>query len=168
MICLGEGEANLKGRVLSSDEEGKLETVREEDEEAEQEEAVVATAQKSSSPAPYSGPVSLKRSAPSPTTSPSKRPRIDDSTSVSSCIAPHPPPPAEEYLSSAGELKNVYLAEGWRERWCDCTEKGCRAFFDTLPYFLEEEEEMQVEEDEDSSAPSSLASALCSVSNANV
>lgn len=160
MIAVGEGEDNLLGQLEAEEHDpSRLETVREEDEEAD-ESAGITTTQKSSSPAPYAGPVSLKRRASSPSDSPSKRPRLNEPPS--DCTAPNPPPPTDEYMQKAGEYANVYLAEGWRDRWCACQgDSGCRAYFDQLPYFLEEEEEIQVEEDKDSRTLSFLETTHC-------
>lgn len=160
MICLGEGEAQLKGRLESaappkSEPGTALPTVREEDETDE------APVVQPSSSSPYSGPVTLKRRASPSLDSPSKRARA--SPPPTDCLAPNPPPAALDHLAAAAPYENVYLADGWRDRWCRCKGPGgCIAFFDRLPYFLEEEDEVEVEEDEDSSAsPGRLAVVGC-------
>lgn len=103
------------------------------------------------------------------TTAPSSQP----STSVSSCRAP---PEVAKGTSPLAQLErdggrcNVYLEEGWMERWCRCDEvrdlslrpatpltspsSQCIPLFDDFPFFLDEEEVYEPPEDTDPRASS--------------
>jgi len=83
-----------------------------------------------------------------------KRPR--ESSGSSNCRAPTPDPIALKVLALCNcsnadtSLGNgdVFLTEGWRERWCRCS--SCMASLGAFPYLLEEEETYEPPEDPDS------------------
>ncbi|KZT70600.1 hypothetical protein DAEQUDRAFT_725137 [Daedalea quercina L-15889] len=97
-----------------------------------------------------------------------KRPRVSTESSASPpCLAPPANSVAQEILSSSpSHLENggadsdaavgstplgdgdVFLTEGWRERWCRC--ESCLPSLQARPYLLEEEDTYEPPEDPDS------------------
>ncbi|GAA5983185.1 hypothetical protein JCM11641_006839 [Rhodosporidiobolus odoratus] len=71
-------------------------------------------------------------------------------SSSTKCCAPPLQRPEEQPLArleKEGGRLNVYLEEGWMERWCRCRE--CLPRFVNLPYMLEEEDVYEPPEDPD-------------------
>ncbi|KAH9923518.1 uncharacterized protein B0H18DRAFT_1014904 [Fomitopsis serialis] len=94
-----------------------------------------------------------------------KRPRVSTEPSASPpCLAPPENPVAQKVLTPALRPKesdesivpgsrnlgtsDVFLTEGWRERWCKC--QSCFSSLQTRPYLLEEDETYSPPEDPDS------------------
>lgn len=74
--------------------------------------------------------------------------------SRNACRAPHRPAATEgdwplNRLEAKGARLNVYLQEGWMDRWCRCGE--CLKTLLKYPYLLEEEEVYEPPEDADAS-----------------
>ncbi|GAA6063129.1 hypothetical protein JCM10212_002332 [Sporobolomyces blumeae] len=66
------------------------------------------------------------------------------------CCAPPKIPSTETplvKLERQGGRANVFLQDGWMDRWCRCTE--CSSMFYDFPYMVEEEEEYVPPEDAD-------------------
>ncbi|KAK4699049.1 E3 ubiquitin-protein ligase UBR7, partial [Phenoliferia sp. Uapishka_3] len=80
---------------------------------------------------------------------PSASASTEASTVDSACMAP-PTPEGGSILSKMereGGRMNVYLEEGWMERWCRCDK--CLNLFISFPFFLEEEEIFEPPDDPD-------------------
>ncbi|KII85393.1 hypothetical protein PLICRDRAFT_68097, partial [Plicaturopsis crispa FD-325 SS-3] len=102
--------------------------------------------------------VGTKRSrSPSPSASGQhehKKRRVSPSASTSEtrCLAPPINPAARTILDANGTSDlgagDVFLSEGWRERWCRCA--NCLPSLSSHPYLLEEEETYEPPEDPDS------------------
>jgi E3 ubiquitin-protein ligase UBR7 len=104
-----------------------------------------------------------------------KRPRVSSSL-PSSCVAPPPDPVAQKVLALCGSSNpntslghgDVFLTEGWRQRWCRCSSVSCGRLLSRVrsplplpqclpsleahPFLLEEEETYEPPEDPDSGA----------------
>ncbi|KDQ53835.1 hypothetical protein JAAARDRAFT_60941 [Jaapia argillacea MUCL 33604] len=82
-----------------------------------------------------------------------KRPRGSPSSpsSPSRCLAPPPNPISQKILSTGAPdlgVGDIFLTEGWRERWCQCT--SCLPSLQAHPWLVEEEETYEPPEDPDS------------------
>jgi E3 ubiquitin-protein ligase UBR7 len=65
------------------------------------------------------------------------------------CLAPPANPVAEKIFQDASlGAGDVFLTEGWRERWCRCD--SCIPSLESRPYLLEEEELYEPPDDPDS------------------
>ncbi|BGP47943.1 hypothetical protein JCM10450v2_003809 [Rhodotorula kratochvilovae] len=68
----------------------------------------------------------------------------------SACCAPPAVPEVETplaQLETTTSQPNIYLEDGWMDRWCRCRE--CLGMFTKLPFLLEEEEVFEPPEDPD-------------------
>ncbi|GAA5982019.1 hypothetical protein JCM10908_004706 [Rhodotorula pacifica] len=86
--------------------------------------------------------------------SPGPAPLLPAETSGKTCTAPHHPSSTENErplrrLEANGARLNVYLQEGWMDRWCRCGE--CLPTLLKYPYLLEEEDVYEPLEDADAS-----------------
>lgn len=82
----------------------------------------------------------------------------DSETEISQgqpCLAPPLNPIAQKTLSEAGASEvsslgsgDIFLTDGWRDRWCRCP--ACFPSLQAHPYLLEEEETYEPPEDPDS------------------
>ncbi|KAL1944010.1 hypothetical protein VTO73DRAFT_3828 [Trametes versicolor] len=94
--------------------------------------------------------VSAEAETPPPCLAPPQDPRIsrllsDSQPNTSNDDAPASLPGcAEEYMGCG----DVFLTEGWRDRWCHC--KSCHPSLQSHPFLLEEEETYEPPEDPDS------------------
>ncbi|KAI1798195.1 hypothetical protein LXA43DRAFT_979197 [Ganoderma leucocontextum] len=99
-----------------------------------------------------------------------KRPRVSPEAESAPCLAPPQDPRVKALLSALDGSPNgaavkkeevsleqaekhfgagdVFLTEGWRDRWCRC--KNCLPSLEARPYLLEEEETYEPPEDPDS------------------
>ncbi|GAA6024884.1 hypothetical protein JCM8202_003768 [Rhodotorula sphaerocarpa] len=82
---------------------------------------------------------------------------LADAAPPESCRAPRKPASTSEWplvrLERLGARVNVYLQEGFMDRWCRCSE--CLSTLLKYPYLLEEEEVHEPAEEEDEEAPKS-------------
>ncbi|OAV88575.1 hypothetical protein PTTG_05723 [Puccinia triticina 1-1 BBBD Race 1] len=75
-----------------------------------------------------------------------KKPRLDDfsdrsiDSQVSECRAPFKSPSQSILNTIDPGFSNVYLAAGWRARWCHCSD--CRQVLGRLSWLIEEEEDV--------------------------
>ncbi|TFY54048.1 hypothetical protein EVJ58_g9091 [Rhodofomes roseus] len=86
-----------------------------------------------------------------------KRPRVSTEPLASPpCLAPPANPVAQKTLDSSSSedlgAGDVFLTEGWRERWCKCESRTwkCLPSLQARQYLLEEEETYEPPEDPDS------------------
>ncbi|TFK70227.1 hypothetical protein BDN72DRAFT_819113 [Pluteus cervinus] len=85
-----------------------------------------------------------------------KRPRPSSPIASANCLAPPPNPVAQTILSNTEDPNattslgtgDLFLTEGFRERWCHCNE--CSAILSAHPYLLKEEDTYEPPEDPDS------------------
>jgi len=87
-----------------------------------------------------------------------KQVKLENGRSGVSCQAPEPNSVAQSVLAKADSLSeqqadfegagDVFLASGFRDRWCVCAQ--CRPLLDDYPYLLQEEETYEPPEDPDS------------------
>lgn len=108
------------------------------------------------SPSPPTTPTTVKPAAITPNHASTAPPptalaptAVKSAAKPSACRAPPLPPPGQlsvlEQVEAAGGRSNVWLEEGFYDRWCRCEE--CLPRFDEFPFLLEEETSYDPPED---------------------
>lgn len=105
--------------------------------------------QRCTSPSPPSSPSTAAKPSGYPAPAPTTPPNTLPAAPPTACCAPPLPPPGHPSIlaqvEAAGGRSNVWLEDGFYERWCRCDE--CVQLFVGLPFLLEEETSYDPPED---------------------